>query len=279
MRNHRNLSLFVFLITLLLSSSANADAEKRILVIQSYHPTLSWTRQCDEGIADTLGKQYKLEFYYLDSKRLSPLEIEEKSNEAYSYFKLYRPDLVMIGDDNALRLLGAKIVKTETPVVYLGINNNPRSYFKEIPENITGVLERTPVFPAARVLKSLLPATKRILLLFDDSPTTDSILSVTFKKNKSISIGGVLLEFKVASSWENWMRIISEAKEYDLIMVITFHTLKMKNGTHVDVTEVIDWTSAHSAVPVFSCQDYTVTKTGTGWRIHPLWLPSWTGRS
>lgn len=263
MNSTRYLAFFFVVPFFLLAFAIAAEARQKILVIQSYHPTLSWTKQCDKAIVDTLEKSYDIKFYHIDTKRIDSLQIQRNVNEAHSLFLQYSPDVVMLGDDNALRLLGKYILNYGTPLVYFGINNNPRNYFNELPENFTGVLERTPIFPAARVFRSLLPESKKVLFLFDKSQTTRSIISVTFNKEKHFKLGNMFLEYKIASNWEEWKNIIKNNHEYDMIIIPTFHNIKDHSGTHISIKKIIQWTSHNSEVPVFSCQEYTVGREGT----------------
>ena len=102
---------------------------------------------------------------------------------AFELYSEINPVLVMIGDDNALRLLGPKLSKTRTPVVFFGINNNPRYYFdnNQLPKNMKGVLERTPIGPWLRYLHKIIPDAKKALILMDASPTSEAIAGVFFQ--------------------------------------------------------------------------------------------------
>jgi len=48
----------------------------------------------------------------------------------------------------------------------------------------------------------------------------------------------------------------------DLIVIPTFHAVKREDGTNVDYTQIVAWTSAHANVPLFSLQDYVVGPEG-----------------
>ena len=255
----------LFFLTLCLGWLGAACAfagERDILVIQSYHEDMVWTGQCESGIRDALGPGYALHVFYMDTKRLPESRFAERADAAWAEYERLAPALVMLGDDNALRLLGPRFAAMGTPVVYFGINNNPRSYFDVLPRNVTGVLERLPLFPWLRYLKQLMPDAWRALVLFDTSPTTDAILAVTFKDQRLVEITGLTAKYAVAADWRQWRETVTKRHDYDLIVIPTFHALRDADGRHVPVHETIQWTSANSRVPVFALQDYAVEPGG-----------------
>lgn len=242
-------------------SSVYAD-KLSVLIIESYHPVLAWTSQCEQGITEELAKDYVISTFYMDTKRIPEKEFALKADKAWKRYMESKPDLVMLGDDNALKLLGPRFAETKTPVVYFGINDNPRRYFHTIPENITGVLERTPVVPWLRHLKRIVPWADKALILMDQSVTSEAIRDLVFQGSKQINVGGIVVEYKLVSSIEEWKNSVNNAKKMDFILMPTFHALKNEKGKAVSMEEVIVWTSANSQAPVFTNQDYTVWDKG-----------------
>ncbi len=119
-------------VVLLLAGHVFASG-KKILIIHSYHPSLSWTMQYTHGIRDFLGATVQLDHFYLDTKRIPASQFKARVEAALAYYRQIQPDLVMLGDDNALFLLWEPIATKGTPVVFFGINSNLRHYFDAIP--------------------------------------------------------------------------------------------------------------------------------------------------
>lgn len=249
------------LVLLLLGSWASAG-QGNVLVVQSYSRDLAWTRQCDRGIAEALADKASIVTVYLDTKPTPPEEHVRKADEALDLFRRLSPDVVLLGDDNALRLLGPAIADTGTHVVYFGINNNPRIYFERLPDNVTGIIERIPLFPWIRLIKEMLPGADRILVLMDDSPTADAIVRSVFRGKLRLIYDEGLVERRATGSWEEWKRIVAGADEEDLIVMPVYHTLKDVNGAHVPYDRVVAWMSENSPIPVFATQDYAVGDDG-----------------
>ena len=90
------------------------QAQEKVLVIHSYDQDLDWTKQCNRGISGVLADTAALEFVYLDTKRIPESAFRQRADEAMETFRRFAPDVVMLGDDNALRLLGPMIGETGT---------------------------------------------------------------------------------------------------------------------------------------------------------------------
>jgi ABC-type uncharacterized transport system substrate-binding protein len=234
MRGFMKPSLIILFILIGLSLGVNCSAmHKKVLVIHSYEQELAWTQQCNRGITDILGDEYSLEYVYLDTKSIPQAEFQGRVDRAMDAFRRFKPDLVMLGDDNALRLLGPQIADTGTPVVYFGINNNPRKYFTTLPGNVTGVIERIPLFPWVRYLLEIVPNAKKVLVLVDDSATAEAIVAVTFAGRREIVLGDCTVEYKSTASWSRWQRFVSDSGSYDFIIMPLYHALKDDSGVHI----------------------------------------------
>ncbi|MEF2144321.1 MAG: ABC transporter substrate binding protein [Desulfovibrionaceae bacterium] len=233
-----------------------------VLIIHSYHRELPWVQQCDQGISVVLSDSCLLNFVYLDTKRIPESEFPVRTKAAMTEVRRLDPDLVMLGDDNALRMLGPAIAEIPKPVVFFGINNNPREYFDELPENVTGILERVPLFPLIRHLARILPEAQKALVLTDSSPTSKAVIYTTFAQRRMVTVDKIEVEYLIASDWNEWRRAVKEQTTHDLIAIPLFHALKDNTGRHIPTEEVIRWTSKNSPVPVFAYQDYAVGDDG-----------------
>jgi len=256
----QRLVLLAVLVVLLCAGLARAQG-KTVLVIYSYDEGLAWTRQCDQGIRESLPPYVTIKRIYMDTKRIPAARFPERAQEVLREFEQIRPDLVMLSDDNALQLVGPAIAATGTPVVYFGINGNPRDYFEFLPKNVTGIIERIPLFRWVRVLLDVVPKTTSVLVLADDSRTADAIIEASFKQKTRVNISGVDVYWAKAESWEEWQRYVLE-EPCDFIVMPIYHALKDSRGTPIPYDEVIRWTSRNSRVPVFASQDYAVADDG-----------------
>ena len=228
-----------------------------ILVIHSWHDIL-WDRLWEKGLHDKLSNNYQLVRYDLDAMRSSADQLKKQADKAWDIFQELKPRLVILGDDAALKVMGLRFADT-VPVVYLGINNNPRELIGNIiPRNITGVLERPLYERALFQIVDLLPAGTDRVLLLNDSELNGSFvtnLGHIFGGKTIVTIGDVSIELKVATSWEGWQQATLKAKSdgYGAILFDSRYLLFDSKGTYVEPESgVVRWMAENSELPLFN---------------------------
>ncbi|GAK49926.1 hypothetical protein U14_01150 [Candidatus Moduliflexus flocculans] len=232
--------------------------EQTILLIESYHEDFEWDVSYKKGIQDILGSAYRLETFQMDTKRLPAEEHQAKADEAWAAYQRLNPALVFLGDDAALKFLGARFAETTTPVVYLGINANPRTYLPKGAKNITGVLERPLYVRSILMLKQILPL-KKVLVLFDTDRTSEVILSDVFEGKTEFTTAQVQGDVKLVKGWDEWQQEVLNAKgQYDALFVGLYQTIVAQDGRHLPDSEVIAWTAANAPIPLFGFWDFAV---------------------
>ncbi|MFH2093643.1 MAG: sugar ABC transporter, partial [Pseudomonadota bacterium] len=201
--------IFLLMLCLLTLPVLCQAAKSTILVIESYHAEYAWDASYKEGLEEVLGQTYNMEYFEMDTKRIPADQYEKRADLAFKKYQKLNPVMVILGDDNALKLLGPKLSLTKTPVVYLGVNQNPRNYNMFGPENITGVLERPLMKRSILFLKELLnPAPKKILILFDNGTTSQSSVEQVFKGKDTTSIAGIKTDLKLIGNLDVWKETV-----------------------------------------------------------------------
>jgi len=255
----KRLLLTLFFLIVFLNVSLCAQ-KKDILIIESYHQEYIWSTNYRNAIKEKLGSLYNLTFFYMDTKRLPISKHQESAQKAWTVYKELNPDLVILGDDNALKFLGSKLSKTKTKVVYLGINNNPRKYFNFIAtKNITGVLERPLLRRSIFYVKELLDV-KKVLLLFDAGISSQVIFTEIFRNKSKLVLRDVEVDILLVEKFDMWKKTILDAKKnkYDAIVFSSYHTIKDKNKNHVSPGKIWEWTSSNITVPPFAFWNFAV---------------------
>lgn len=258
--------IVLMLILLFCTVTATASAAgKTILVIESYHSGYAWDASYLEGLRETLGPSYSLVTFEMDTKRLPKSLYQQQADLAWKKYQELKPDLVILGDDNALKFLGEKFSATETPVVFLGINQNPGDYVP-MDQNITGVLER-PIFTLAigSITEIVKPKPDKILVLFDNGTTSQASVAEAFKGKTRIDISGCKVDLQLISNFELWQKTVLEAGDrgYDAIVVGLYHTIVGQDGKNIPAEQVMQWTAEHTPVPPFGFWDFSVGKDQT----------------
>lgn len=239
-------------------------ANKKILIIGSYHKEFQFQIDYINGIKNTLGKGYDYQEFYLNTKKINESEFIPISNEAFDYYKKIKPDLVVLGDDNALKLLKDRFIKEKIPVVFLGINANIRNYFKQRPLNFTGVLERPFYQRNIAFIKECIPNIKNILILFDDSETARTIIQENFQGKFDTKLLNTEINIRLTNSYDTWEKIIIEESEnFSAIILGLYSTVRDKNGKIVDENYLLEWTSKNIKKPLFGTWSFSVGKGKT----------------
>lgn len=255
----KKISTTVFFILFLMITQC--FARQTILVIESYHAQYAWDISYKKGIEKILGQTYNLIYFQMDTKRLPKEQFEKKADQAYAMVETTDPILVMLCDDNALRLVGPHLANSDIPVVYLGINNNPRDYWPARSENFTGVLERPLAKRSIVYLGELIkPELKKVLILYDSGITSKASVNEMFNDQSSVLLGGVRVDLKMITTLSEWKKSVLSAKlkGYGAIVVGLYHTIVDERGLHVKADDIITWTSENTTVPPFGFWDFTV---------------------
>lgn len=249
------------LVCLIFSSQALAT---KVLLIESYHSGYPWDESYVEGITETLSPTIEFKSFQMDTKRLPVEEFERRAEQAFAEYKDFKPDIVMLGDDNAFSYMLPKLYDEPISIVFLGINANPRSLLKQYrgKANVTGVLERPLFVKSLGELRSVF-ATKdfKVLILFDSGVTSEIAKSYIDNQYTLIRKNlGIDVEIKALATKHSWREQVMSAKEqgFTVIIVGLYQTLVDENGSNVPAEEVIEWTSQHSPLPIFAFWDFAV---------------------
>ncbi|NYE61634.1 ABC-type uncharacterized transport system substrate-binding protein [Duganella sp. 1224] len=232
-----------------------------ILLIESYNADFEWDAGYRAALRERLEPAWRLVSFEMDTKRLPPERHAAMADQAWDTYLKLKPALVILGDDAALSLLHARLAATATPVVYLGINNNPRAYFDPGKvRNITGVLERPLVKRNVAELRKIVPAARRVLFLFDVSITSTVLFSEVFGGNQRQRIEGLEVDVKLLGGWRAWQAEILAARRnrYDAIYLGTYQAVRDDGTAPPPAMNILRWSSAHAQVPLFGLWDFFV---------------------
>ena len=118
-----------------------AEAKKRIFVISSYHKEYLWSQSTQRGLTASLLKHRYLDTQeqaerftredfvestkavlkkeWMDTKRRDGrAHIAKATQRIMKSLREFKPDLVMLGDDNATNYIGNQLLDTATPAVF-----------------------------------------------------------------------------------------------------------------------------------------------------------------
>ena len=249
---HILISLFLLIIIL-----GCAKAEKKILIIFSYHPEYPWVVKETAGAEDVLkDKGIMIEKFYLDTKRHTDSEWWENiAYKAVNKIDEFKPDIVIVFDDNACQLVAKKYIGKNLPFVFSGMNAEPEDYGFPA-ENITGVIERHHIKESIELLRKLVPDAKKCAIITDSSQTSMGFLNGI----KGIEYPIEICEFYTINDFIEWKEKVNELQsKVDAIGLFTYHTIKKKDEElSLPPEEVLQWTLENNKLPEFALLDFAI---------------------
>lgn len=227
---------------------------QQALLVNSYHIGHSGSDLRVRGFKERFPVQHTLHEIYMDTKRRPAKDFKGIANQVWSTFQSLKPKVVVLNDDNALRLLGARISEAGTPAVFMGINNNPRLYFEgSIPQNVIGILERHLIIPLVRHFSDFVPLKhNRVLVLFDESKTSDAVINVSLYGKTTFKVSGITIDVQKHLRADQYISAaLNASKNYDFIVLDTFYTLQDANGKTMKGAKVLAAINHSSKIPMF----------------------------
>ncbi len=174
--------LFLAALTLLAPTlwPQTASAARQVLVLNSYHPGYRWADDMLHALKTTLYRfdpETVIRVEHLDTKlNVDPQyirSIPDCLNRKYAFF---RPDLVVAFDDSAFNLMlrhGERIFKG-VPTVFCGVNLSP---LPPLPSWMTGVREYVDMQSTLKLMRSLQPDMRELVVISDRTATGQTILN------------------------------------------------------------------------------------------------------
>lgn len=263
--------LVLLLLGFFFSSLSYGDAKKtRIFVVSSYNSEYLWSQDTHAGVCAGLldfkfldNKAQTAEFTqndfvetekavvkkaWMDTKRKSSKnEMAQATAKIVEAIKEFKPDLILLGDDNAANYIGNQFIDTDISVVFWGINGLPLKYglldsLERPGHNVTGVYQAGYLKECVEYLKKLCPNIKTFAVLSDDSETGRSkakeLESLVAKGKLPLKLVATVIT-NLRSEWQ--AKASSLQDKVDAFFVLNHNTLKDEQGNPVDQLEAGAW--------------------------------------
>ncbi|ADU64304.1 MAG: sensor histidine kinase [Pseudodesulfovibrio sp.] len=155
---------------------AQAHHEYRILLLNSYSQTLSWTADITRGVEQTLaGQQYPVSLHveFMDTKNIHTPEYLDLLVRQYRLkYANTHFDVIITSDDNAavFALAHRRELFGDAPMVFCGVNDEALLANGRY-SNVTGVFEAVDIAGTIGAIFALQPGVKTIHLVSDETTT------------------------------------------------------------------------------------------------------------
>lgn len=242
-----------------------------ILILHSYDKSYAWTRDINVGINRVLNNSYlyQVRWYYMDTKRHPFPEYKASAGiAARKVVEKMQPDVIIAFDDDVQKYVTRYFLDDpKIKIVFSGVNNEASDYGFDKAGNATGVLERIPLAAIRETLQiagnfKSLGRPVRLAMLGDKSES----VSGDIKQVQSFDWSPVQLStIQRVDSWPAWQAKVEElGKQVDIIMLTGYRRLhrSASDKSLVPPHEVVEWTDAHSRVPVISGNGFFTEEGG-----------------
>lgn len=259
----------------------------RIFIVCSYSRDYIWSKSTQDGVNAGLLKYGYLDKpdqaekllsndavessrtvirkVWMDTKRRnSRSEIAITTERIVREIRAFKPNVVMLGDDNAANYIGNQLLGTKIPVVFWGINGLPLKYglienLDTPGGNITGVWQSGYYKESLELLKRLVPKAKTFAILACDSETSRPSVKMIEQLAKRSVLPMSLAESVVTNSMEEYKsRALALSRQVDSFFVLNHDTLRDAKGRYIDMLEVGRWYLENIRIPEASNEDQFV---------------------
>lgn len=143
-------------------------AAGRVLFVNSYHQGYPWSDGEEAGARQVLSASgVQLEFYRMDTKRHPEAKwFEDQSRKLKAKIDADKPDVVIVADDNATKVMVKYYKNTPQKWVYCGVNWDPSVYGLPF-SNATGMAEVALIDKTIETLKGYAKGTRLGFLTAD----------------------------------------------------------------------------------------------------------------
>ena len=255
-----------------------ADREKtRLLVVHSYHREFLWNAYTHKGFVDGLLKfgylddaaqaerllrEDELESsnaiikcLWMDTKRKSAKpQMTETAIRFVDEIKAFKPDLLLLGDDNAANYIGSEFLDTDLPIVLWGINSTLVKYglvdsMERPGHNVTGVVEVNYFAESLQLLKRLVPQARTFGILADDTDTGRVQARAAEYLAQQGGLPLQLVETVMTADFEQWKRKALELQSRVDAFLVLSNTANDPGGHYIPDEQVVRWYIEHIHIP------------------------------
>lgn len=208
------------------SRALSTDSQKKkVFFLQSYHAEYAWSAGISEGLSSVLQSRNDvlLQTHWMDTQRNNSEAYKlQAADRALAAIEEWQPDLVITGDDDAVKYVVEPFLNhSDLPVVFCGVNWNIDRYTLITNRNVTGIIE---IAFYHQLLNGLKPHAKgdRIGFIAGQNVNTDA--EVAALKHE---FPDILLQTYAVHSFAEWEKALAKANtEVDILIVDNYAGIK-----------------------------------------------------
>ncbi|MCS7164117.1 MAG: hypothetical protein NZ845_03850 [Thermodesulfovibrio sp.] len=225
-----------------------SDQKTTVFILSSYDDKDVCGQPQVEGATDALREHLsniKTEKIYLDFRRASERELEERCNNFIISVKSQNPSLIITIDDAAFQCAAKHLMGDKIPVVFSGLNITPESYnskYKFMEErkpikNFTGIYEKLFVSKQIEMLEVLLGKIEKIAIIYSTDFMGNALKEQVIYELKDSDFKNKIVLYPVSSLQELILATENINKRRDIIAYYPF-VMSIINGKVLTISDV-----------------------------------------
>lgn len=261
--------LWVIIFLLLNNMSVFAQANKKVLIINSYHRGFQWSDDVISGIEKVFyDTKVDTNILYMDFKRISTPEYYNKLRDLYKVqLKNHKYDLILALDTFAydFSLQNYAELFSDEPLFFTGIEQfvleDVKKYHLE--NKVSGILEKRAFDENIEMISSLIPHLKKLYIINDKSVNGDD--SEPFIESAIDKIANKFeIEYIRKSTLKDLKNKFSVSNKEEAVLFIRFYN--DKDGNYYRNSEIAEMIDA-SQLPVFTTDTLFIGKGSFGGKL------------
>lgn len=257
---------FLLIVVFILPTYASQPLNKyRVLVLHSFHKGQKWNDDLSRGIESILkSNTIELNFEFMDTIR--NLENNHIKNliQLYQYkYKTRKVDIVISTDERALEFLltNRGDVFPQASIVFCAIKSYEEKFGEE---KLTGVIESVDIQSNVLLAMKFNPSLKNIFVVFDNTPTSVSLIYPLIKIIKAFS-SRISFQFTEFVPIEELQRNLQVLTPDTAVFLINY--TRDKKGRVISMDESAKLITDSSPVPVYTLWDSYMGKGILGGKL------------
>jgi ABC-type uncharacterized transport system substrate-binding protein len=263
-------SLLTVMLVALAATPAAAQTGKKVLFVNSYHDGYAWSDGEEAGAAGVLkASGVEMKRFYMDAKR-HPDEksLKEAAANVQATIASYKPDVVIVADDIATKVMVQGYKDVALPWVFCGVNWDAKHYGLPF-RNATGMLEVALVEQLLQSLKGYAKGTRVGFL------TVDTETERTEQKAYSEQLKIKFAQQKLVKTMAEWKAAFSKMQEeVDVLLLGNFAGISDWNEA-----EAAAYAVERSKIPSGAMYDFMMPYAMLGMTKIPEEQGIWAGKA
>lgn len=233
------------------------ENKKSVLYISSYNENLESVPEQISGIKSVLDpEEVRLDLEYMDMNRFRTKENEILffSMLKYKMSNLPPYDAIIVGDDAALQFAMEyqDHLFSNTPIIFLGINNIDRANLAVKNKYFTGIIEETSLEDNIAIARKFNPKAQKVVAIVDSTlPGLGNKVQFYLSKNKIKDLE--YDDINVSNyTFEELEDVLENVKDDTILLYLSMYV--DRTGEYIDIKDAVKILREHTHVPIYRAE-------------------------